>query len=305
MGVLLKKGVPFCVILLALLALIDRWMDWELNPHYPLQYREAFYPRVKADVIILGASHATHGINPAYLEGEHLKVFNFSLNGAGPLFNLTWYRKVFRPHYPKPKYVLYAVHWIMFDDQHLRRRFEQDSRYFPLPFLLRELKELRAAKELLLNRFALFRERKHLAGRLFGKHFREPYLTSKYYNGFIPFERKTTLGEPERVTPNLSPLQVNAFEELLDELKKDGVRVIFVHVPGYLPGRRGSKIADAMEQLYQIAQRRGIPFLDYETHRITSINLDKTFFSDNVHLNEKGSDFFSKLLKEDLKNHLN
>lgn len=304
MKVFLKKGIPFIFILLVILILMDRWMDWELNPHYPLQYSEVFQPRVNANVIILGASHATHGINPIYLEREGFRVYNFSLNGAGPLFNLTWYKKIFKKYHPRPLYVIYAVHWIMFDDQLLKRKFEQDSRYFPLPYLLTELKELKAVKELLLNRFALTRERKHLAGRLFGKTFRKVYLPSKYYNGFIPFERRAALEQPEKVYPNHSPVQIQAFEELLDALARDGVNVIFVHVPGYLPGRGDSKITEGMDLLYQIAHRRKIPFLDYETHRISTINTDKTLFSDNVHLNGKGSDLFSNLLKKDLKNYL-
>lgn len=305
MRVFLKKGFPFFSILLVMLILMNRWMDWELNPHYPLQYGEAFQPEVNANVIILGASHATHGINPIHLEGGRFRVYNFSLNGAGPLFNLTWYQKVFKRHHPRPLYVIYAVHWIMFDEKLLRRKFEQDSRYFPLPFLLGELRKFENIKGLLFNRLALFRERKHLAGRLFQKTFRDAYLPSKYYNGFIPFERKATLETPENVSPALSPIQIQAFEKLLDVLEKDEVKVIFVHIPGYLPGRGHSRIADGMDLLYQIARKRKIPFLDYETHRISAINTDKTLFSDNVHLNEKGSEHFSNLLKEDLKKYLN
>jgi hypothetical protein len=300
-----KKGILFLSILCVILIWLNRWMDWELNPHYPLQYNEVFRPQVKADVIILGASHATHGINPFYLEEDGYRIYNFSLNGAGPLFNLTWYEKIFRRHYPKPRYVIYAVHWIMFDDQLLKRRFEQDSRYFPLSYLLKELKEFKAAKGLLLNRFALFRERKHLAGRLFQKTFREPYLPSKYYNGFIPFERKATLEGQEKIDPKNSPIQIQAFEELLDAFERDGVKVVFVHVPGYLPGRGDSSISEGMDLLYQIAHARKIPFLDYETDRISAINTDKTLFSDAAHLNEKGSRYFSNLLRKDIKNYLN
>jgi hypothetical protein len=77
------------------LILMNYWMDYEPNPHYPLQYDEVFHPKVKADLVILGASQATHGINPRYLESEHLKVFNFALDGAPPSFYLKWYNQIF------------------------------------------------------------------------------------------------------------------------------------------------------------------------------------------------------------------
>lgn len=304
MRLLLKKAIPFFSILFIILILMNQWMDWEINPHYPLQYGEAFRPKINANVIILGASHATHGINPMHLEEDGFRIYNFSLNGAGPLFNLTWYKKIFRHHYPKPLYVIYAVHWIMFDDQLLKRRFEQDSRYFSFRYLLGELNEFNASKRLLLNRFALIRERKHLAGRLLQKTFREAYLPSKYYNGFIPFERKGTLDEKERIYPKNSPVQIQAFGELLDAFERDGVKVIFVHIPGYLPGRGNSNISEGMQLLNKISYERKIPFLDYETDMISDINSDKTLFSDNVHLNEKGSDHFSSLLRRDLKKYL-
>jgi hypothetical protein len=131
----LKKIGLFLSILLLILIALDFWMDRELNPHYALQYREVFDPKVKANVIILGASHATHGINPKYLEDDRLRVYNFSLNGASPSFNLKWYKKIFQPRYPPPQYVIYGVHWGMFDEGLLQRKIEQDSKYYPLRFL--------------------------------------------------------------------------------------------------------------------------------------------------------------------------
>ena len=93
-----RKLLLFTLLLFVILGLMNLWMDKETYPHFPLQYDEAFHPKVKADVIIMGASHATHGVHPGYLEIDHLKVFNFAFNGASPLFNLNWFQKVFRPN---------------------------------------------------------------------------------------------------------------------------------------------------------------------------------------------------------------
>ena len=64
----LRKTALFLSILLFILILMNHRMDRELNPHYAFQYNEAFHPKVNADVIILGASSATHGINPNILK---------------------------------------------------------------------------------------------------------------------------------------------------------------------------------------------------------------------------------------------
>ncbi len=299
MRIRLGKKALFFSILVVILVLMNFWMDRELNPHYPLQYSEVFHPRVNADVIILGASHATHGINPKYLEADHLKVYNFSLNGAGPSFNLKWYKKIFQPRYPKPLYVIYGVHWGMFDEGLLQRKIEQDSKYFPLHFLLKEFNDFKTLTTLILNRFAFIRGRKQLVQWLFQKS-PDVYILSRYYNGFIPYERKGRLDKKKDVKPQNSRDQIRAFEALLDEFKKEKIEVIFVQIPGYLPARNPSNIEESMRLLNKIAEERKILFLDYDTKRITNINTDPSMFSDWIHLNEKGSDAFSKLIKSDL-----
>jgi len=300
-----RKKVFFFVILIAILFLINFWMGRESTPHNPLQYQEAFHPEVKANVVILGASHTAHGINPKYFEADHFKVFNFSMDGAGPSFNLKWYEKILQRYYPKPSYVIYGVHWGMFDENLFQRRFEQDSRYFPREFLFQELlgeknlHHLEGIKTLLLNRVAIFRGRKQLAEKLF-KGTSDVFVLSRYYNGFIPYERRGRVERKRDIKPQISEAQIGAFQKLLNELEKRKIEVILVQVPGYLPARNSSNIGESVQLLHKIAEGRKIPFLDYDTKRITDINTDPSMFSDWVHLNEKGSDAFSKLLKDDV-----
>lgn len=299
------KKVVFFSILFAILLFMNFRTDREMDPQYPLQYSEALHPKVNADVIIMGPSQAAHGINPKYFETDHLKVFNFSMNGAGPSFNLRWYKKIFQPHYPKPFRVIYGVHWGMFDENFLQRRFEQDSKYFPGELLIQEildtksLEELGRVKTLVLNRVGLIRGRVQLADRLFRGE-SSVYVLSGYYNGFIPYERKGKVDRKREIRIENSQAQIAAFEELLDEFERNSIEVIFVQAPEYLPARDASDIDKHMQLLNSMAEKRKIPFLDYDTKRITSINTDASMFSDSIHLNEKGSDAFSKLLKDDL-----
>ena len=295
-----SKVILFLLILFALLFLMNIWMDKEIYPHWPLQYEEAFHPQVNADVILMGASHTTHGINPKYLERDHLKVFNFAYNGASPLFNLRWYREVFEPNYRKPRCVIYGVHWIMFDDQYLKREFEQDSKYFPFRLFLTEFRDLKTLKILLLNRFAFIRERRQILPRLFKrKREREVYPLSRYYHGYIPFEARRDLDQKDRVDPRICPEQVKAFEALLDEFQRSKIRVIFVMVPDYIPARDSSTIQASVELIRAIAGARRIPLLDYENERVTEINYNRDYYVDWAHLNGKGSEAFSRLLADD------
>lgn len=299
MGTLLKKLAIFVLFLIIILIVMNYWMDYESRPHYPLQYDEVFDPKVNADVVILGASNATHGINPKYLEGEHLKVFNFALNGAAPSFYRDWYKKIFRPYYPKPSYVIYAVHWMMFDDKLLERKLEHDSKYFPLRFFLKQLMTFNSMQTFLFNRFAFIKERKHILYRLLHKR-REILPSNGYYNGFIPFKLKKKRQKTLVLNPQVNPDQWRAFEELLDDFERDGIRVIFVHMPGYVYDREVQNIPKNVQLLKGIAKERGIPFLDYETEKISSINRNPDLFADWTHMTEQGSEAFSKLLKQDL-----
>jgi len=300
-----RKMLLFVLILIAILSMMNLWMGQEYYPHVPLQYDEVFHPKYGADVIILGASQATHGINPRYLEPSHLEIYNFALNGATPSFYLKWYRKIFRKYDRRPLYVVYAVHWVMFDDHLLTRQLEQDSKYFPRGFLMEELRDPKNWKPLLTNRLPLIKERRRLMYRLFQKKPEEAYPRDKYYKGFIPFETRRSLDKKDVVRPRSNPAEVAAFNELLDDFAKEKIRVIFVQVPGYLPGQEFADLSEGMRILKQIAGARDIPFLDYETEKQTVINRDRNLFSDWGHLNEKGSTAFSRLLKKDLDGLLN
>lgn len=295
----LKKIAFFLFSLLLILMLMNYWMDYESYPYCPLQYDEIFYPKVNADLVILGASQATHSINPKYLESADLRVFNFALDGAPPSFYLNWYNKIFCQYYPKPSYMIYAVHWVMFNDVFTPRQIEHDSEYFPFPLFIKQLRDVKSLQTLLLNRFAFSKHRKEVISKLFEKR-KEIYPQAKYYNGFVPFKERKKLGKTEVVNPKVNPIQLEAFIQLLNDVERDGIKVIFVHIPGYLYSRETQNILKNVQLIKGIAEKRGIPFLDYETERISSINMNDNLFADWIHMSEEGSEAFSKLLKQDL-----
>lgn len=296
----IKMGV-FASFFLLFAVLLSAWMDKGVTTHYDLQYEEAVHPKVNANLLILGASHATHGINPRYVESDDLRVYNLAFNGGNPLFYLKWYEKVLSRYYPRPSHILYAADWFMFDEGRLARRFEQDSKYFPLRLLIEELRNSGAFETLLLNRFTLIRDRKKLRSLLFKKRkYEDFYVMSKYYKGFVPFEAKRGPQKGKRVSITHCSGQLKAFEAVLDRFERDRIKVILVQVPEYIPGRESPAIGENRDRLTRIARERRLPFLDYNGERTSDINFERAFYSDWGHLNEKGSEMFSRRLRQDL-----
>ncbi len=128
----------------------------------------------------------------------------------------------------------------------------------------------------------------------------EVYPVSRYYQGYIPFETKRDLDKKDLANPKIDPDQLKAFEELLNEFERDKIKVIFVQIPDYIPGRDSSTMESNMDLIKKIAEERNIPFLNYETEKVTEINYNRDYYVDWAHLNGKGSEAFSKLLRSDL-----
>jgi hypothetical protein len=296
----LKMGA-FVALFLVFAFLLGRWMDKGVATHYDLQYEEAIHPGVKANLIILGASHATHGINPKYLEGDQFRAYNLALNGGNPVFYREWYDKVLSRYYPRPSHVLYAADWFMFDDQRLARRFEQDSKYFPFRLFIEEMGNLGAFETLLLNRFTVIRDRKKVFSLLFKKkRYEDFYVLAKYYRGFVPYEARRDLHKAKAIRITHRPEQLEAFEGILDRFARDRIKVVLVQVPEYIPGRESPAIEENRERLTRIARERKLLFLDYNGEKASNINYEKALFSDWGHMNEKGAELFSRRLREDL-----
>jgi hypothetical protein len=112
------------------------------------------------------------------------------------------------------------------------------------------VRETRALKTLIFNRFSLIRERKRLPILLFKKSGgQDIYPIKKFYQGFVPYESRGNLRKTKEVKVNYSGEQFEAFEEILDQFKRDRINVIFVQVPEYISGRHSADYWKNMENL--------------------------------------------------------
>jgi hypothetical protein len=298
----LIKIVGFLTFTLFLLSLLNIWVsaNADKNDYYKLQYNEIFNPKINAKNIIIGTSQGTHGIQPEILNDSLETYFNFALDAANPTFYLKWYKNIFRPHYKKPKHILMVVDWFLFDDEWLCRNYEQDSEYFPNAIYFNSLTQKNIDKTMLIsNRFPVVKYRKTLITELFN-HDLKLFPISKYSMGFIPCEENNEIEEfyPEKI--NINKNVENDFDELIDLIIKDNIKIILVIPPDFHKRPELYKNLITYNYFKNIASKRKIPIINYNVEKISFINSNKNYYTNGNHLNFLGSMEFTKLLKKDL-----
>ncbi len=131
-------------------------------------------------------------------------------------------------------------------------------------------------------------------------------VVSAYCRGHVPIDKKGYTGTPVSRSYIDFAHQWTAFRELLDIFTQNGIRVIFVEVPEYIPGRYigGDKNSTVMQdnnaRIRAIADEYGIPFFNYNEELASDINQNYTYFYDWGHMNVSGSLAYSPILARDL-----
>ena len=284
----------------------------EMNGQYEVLMDPSSPPRL----IILGSSRAHVGINPKYLETFDETVYNLAMNGNSPSFYLEWYRKLYKGHLKrKPETVIFCFDWDMLYPS--KRTYEQDSEYWPLAFFLKTLifDPGVSKRTLLMNRFAAVKHRGDVLYRLIKYRTIEPTMPEEAYKGYLPLVQNEAvtqleIAEADRTRSDLliveDPKQRKAFLDLMDEFQRDGVKVVLVSLPDYLPelSERMKGIKDAYAFIRKFSDDRGIPLLDYNAGQTTEISYNRSLYYNRTHLNKPGSTLFSRVLWHELVNHV-
>ncbi|MHB1151446.1 MAG: hypothetical protein ACYCWE_13995 [Eubacteriales bacterium] len=288
--------------------------------HYIGQFNEIYAQNIKADVIILGTSHANRAVNPYWLEQDSMyKYFNFAMDGACPSYYLDWWEQIFVPSgYPTPKLVIFSVDWFMFDSNWLWRRIEQDYKYMQpdknkndgaaIPEIELDWTDIDSVLTTVFNRLPVMYAR----DRLF-EMFTVPVLEISdkelkiedcpYYNGQIAI---TGNYDGARVIASCASFdnEIEDFKTLLKIFRDSGIPVLFLMVPEYLDGRRARHYEEQVELLNSIASEFEIDFLNYNEEHLTKYSLSAEYYYDWGHMNWDGSTEYSKLLRDDLQPYL-
>lgn len=135
----------------------------------------------------------------------------------------------------------------------------------------------------------------------------EPIITQEgnrldlFYKGFVPWEANFSGHNAGTVRTTAFQVEKDAFVALVEQFQAEGIPIVFVMAPEYLPGRNAPQFDELTDEIALVASLKGIPFLNYNRELVSEINGDYTNYSDWGHLNNKGAQAFSKMLYDDLK----
>lgn len=261
---------------------------------------------IKADLAIYGSSRAWVHFNPEILKNRTgLNTYNFGVDGQN--FDIQYLRhQEYFENNIKPKLIVFSLDVFTFEkkdklynsDQFLPYMF-QNSRYF---------NTLIETENFNLYDFIL------PSVRYFGKY--EILYKVSESNAFPKFRQKGFRGNKrswvenqDRALENDSKYTVkidfnliSKFKKTIKELKKQGVKLIFVYTPEYVKGQDFVQNREKIFEIYRmLSESEKIPFWDYSQD---SISFEKQLFYNSEHLNDFGATIFSKKFSKDLLTHL-
>ncbi len=292
--------VKFSLVLLSIFTALNIFQSFYNNEpgHYALQYTAAENPSVPFNSIIIGTSHATHGIRPAVISDNQAQYYNFALNGGNSQFYLDWWDRVLLPNHPKIDRCIVSVDNFFVGTKNLRK-LEQDAEHFSADLINQLfLDDTATAKgEILVNLLPALKYRTRILESLQLSQGDNDYLMKEYDNGFVPFEtpRDEKLFRPlQKKDRGISEIQKGHFVKLLQRISQSVNDIVLVIPPEY--GTDQNEYKSLREFLQFIQSQSGIVFLDFNGPLSQPEFQDASNYSDPMHLNGKGSLLFSEYL---------
>lgn len=268
---------------------------FNVKKNYPAKLQHAAHDGSE-DVIVYGSSRAFRHYNPEYISKESgLSVYNAGTQGNGVLFAYGLYL-VSREHHI-PKIALVDV----FYEYDQTKRFA-NTRFIDLlkPFygesadLRKYFKRIDPWTVVTMNSM-LYRTNSQLFSIL--KNQKQP---EHFENGFDPLPPA-----PKAINAEITKIEddgvydsskVQILEDMIELMKKDGVKVILVFSPIWY-NVDGFEFRDS---LANVASRHQVEFWDYTSN--DSLTVED--FHDNGHLNGDGANKFSRLIGRRLRTDL-
>ena len=305
----LAQVLIFGVVFLIPCFLLNVYHKKQTNdpPHYSQVFSEIEENQNNSNGIVIGSSQSGFSVKPSLLDIKDYKFYNFSMNGGGPNYFLNWYNHFFSKGPVKPKVCIYSVNSFMFEEGYLWRYFEVDSEYLSMNrfFKLFFNPKTIDTKLLIQNRIPLFKYRNNVFEKI--QYFK--YDLSTFDKGYISMETYAkSLAKYNPKNPRnfkFTEKQKNAFEDLIQHLQDDGIKVILVNTPEFGLNVEDYLDAQGMDYLISFSKQKNIPFINFNMeHRDEVFNCNAQNFSDWVHLSPQGSKIFSKELAKQVEIYL-
>ncbi len=267
-------------------------------------------------VLILGTSRTFDGIHPCYIQSKFgVKSFKEAFVGKGPMYNYFFYQE-YRKVMGIPKVVIYGLDYFLFNitsERHWMKRFpaeQVDSRYFQggVSLLLANKPRIDEFSNTFLNN--LTNDKAHDPN--YSKE-RDSAQMESYLGVVSP--GKIDPVEPPRfrkVRFFKFPGKEGAFfKMLLEQLRRDRVKVLLVSLPEYIGTYWTNHERDKFDRCFIKFQKefRHVRFLQYNRPKKfdlanLSYFIDGGYGKTNSHLSSAGAEAFSQLLFRDLYRYL-
>lgn len=248
------------------------------------------------DMLIIGASRATHHYIPAMLQDSlGLSVRNLGKDGAYLYCQICQVRLLLDRY--TPKYLIWDV-----NDDYLSHNLDwgdylEISDYYPYPlneFSKSIVKEMGPFQHIsMLSN--LYRYNSKLPEYLFtfvsARNSQAGYVPLPAEQQFTPEKTHT------KVPENIHPLKTKLLEEMLLFCQEKGCRVILATSPSLADD--GVQQTKQYEALVEMARRLSIPYFNHHTDPVFFDDL--SLFRDTEHLNERGAALYTACIIEELR----
>ena len=258
---------------------------------------------VNYDILLLGNSRINFGLNPYYFDSIlNAKTYNFSLGGMNAEHFLTIGR-LYLSRRTAPKIVCIGLDEYSYMDRYPGRTLYPyllyaDNKYIN-HYLTKNGFPMQAIRYFPFVKYAYMDE--YYRNSIFTKERPIPRFRNNIYSGFLNIhENKNLAGvkySSEEETTNISYRSTEWMEQLLRTYASKQTKVVFIYPP----------------QLNEngVSQKKFLDILDAELAKLKSkysfsvLNcreiIPRNYFVDEIHLNEPGTQIFSKYVANYLK----
>lgn len=275
-------------------------------------WNDIYDKKINTDILIYGSSRAWVHINPQMIE-DSLEYSAYNLGMDGQTFPTQYFRhREYFKHNKNPEYIIYSL-----DLYSLEREagLYNIGQFLPYSLWHYDLYKCLQPYEnkynfydfaIPLHRFIGNEVELELIEKQLKNEINIPPLRHKGYAGM---ERQWNTDLDEKKT-KLKSIEVNfdkevvkLFDDFLKECKQKNIKVILVYTPTYYKGKDFIKNYDEVFRFYEdLSRKYDLPFLNYSNLPLCR---EKKYFYNYSHLNKQGSLLFTKVLIEDLKEHIN
>lgn len=263
--------------------------NYEMTSYYGVEI-------ASEDMLVLGASTATHHYIPSLLEDSlQMSVRNLGKDGAFLYCQICQLSLILERY--TPKVILWDIHDDCLSHNLDWGDFMEISDYFPyrLNDISRSVvKEMGTFQSVSMQSW-LYRYNSKLPEYLFsfvsGRNSQKGYVPLPADQGFSIEVSET------KATENINQKKVELLEEVLALCKEKGCRLILATSPRLSDD--GVQQTEQYKMLCSITERMGIPYFNY--HYDSRFFNETTLFRDTDHLNDQGAALYTSCIIEELK----